>query len=492
MYLHEEGEEDDSFTKDELTAGKLHLHSYIPEKAEAATMKAFGAASGGAAVSSAPASRSATPVAAAVTIPQVSRPATPQPASISPKQPLYDKTPRSFFERLHKLAAPHRDEEDIFRHAEEESMVTILGRAADAHSPPPGLVAGVAVRRPTLGRFDPFSRTEESFSFTSAAARPVPPPPIGSPLGLQASSSGSLRNRSQSDLGPQPAHFAGGNFLFSSQQQQQQQHQLLPNQLFSFLNDTATPTPTTTVASTKPATEPVVEQFFNLFSHNNTNSSATNAATREHPSIFEDPAIMQARFASQQRIATAATAANPVASTQSQAQPQPMQPTQQTPSPMQFSTVKSGGKKTATAAATAKPAPVTTAVASANAFSLLQSTSKSSDSLKKAAVPVPGSVTVKAKPAKTTAVLPNDPAILSATAAPHIPYQRTSIAPHTTHELPADISTALDQQQQQITALQSAMHASWKESARMEGQLWDILTRSGNAPAPSKKGTKKQ
>lgn len=258
-----------------------------------------------------------------------------------------------------------------------------------------------------------------------------------------------------------------------------QHQQLLPNQLFSFLNDT------TTTVSAKPTTEPVVEQFFNLFSHN----SAHNNPSREHPSIFEDPAIMQARFASQQRMAATASAA----STQPQAQPQPtpqQQPAHQTPSPMQFSTVKSGGKKTTTAAAaaTAKPAPVTT---SANAFSLLQSTSKSSDSLRKPAVPVPGSVTVKAKPAKAAPVLPNDPAILSATAAPHVPYQRTSIAPHTPHDLPADICTALDQQQQQITALHSAMHASWKESARMEGQLWDILTRSGNAP-PAKKGSKKQ
>lgn len=42
MYLHEPGEEVSSYTKEQLTAGSQHLHSFIVDKSESANLKQFG------------------------------------------------------------------------------------------------------------------------------------------------------------------------------------------------------------------------------------------------------------------------------------------------------------------------------------------------------------------------------------------------------------------------------------------------------------------
>lgn len=265
MYLHEEGEHVDSFTKDELTAGKMHMHSYILEKAEAAGMKQFGVlpAKGPAAAAPQPA-RPAGPLPA-----PVSKPSTPTPP---PMQPVFlDRTPSSFFERISKLAA----QEDPFVHAAEAAGESPPGLATSPVLLPPGVQ-----RRHALLRFDPFQPAEELLvAVGSGSTRPPVPPPIGSPV----SRSPALPVRFSESLGSAA--------------------------------DGAAP----------PKVEPSVENFFHLFSNGalttNQPASASSAVagagqSAPHPrtveaslfaldpagkSIFEDPAIMQARLAQKTR-----------------------------------------------------------------------------------------------------------------------------------------------------------------------------------------------
>lgn len=160
MYLHEEGENIDSFTKDELAAGKMHLHSYVLDSGEAAGMKQFGVI------------QPSKPPSGSTSAPP-SRPASKPGTPVMQQQPMVftDRTPSSFFERLSRLAAPHSLLDDGER--------------------PPGLASPPPVQLPPPRRllvFDPFRPAEEHLrsipqpiSGNGSPPR-VRPAPIGSPL----------------------------------------------------------------------------------------------------------------------------------------------------------------------------------------------------------------------------------------------------------------------------------------------------------------------
>lgn len=224
MYLHEEGEHVDSFTKDELAAGKLHLHSYVLDKSEAAGMKQFGVVQ--AKPSTAPPQQQQATII-------MSKPSTPSPPPPPPPQnatvllAFSDKTPLAFFEKIRGLASHMEDPLKEESSHQAEPMVEVVR----PQSPPMVLLP----RRSILAKFDPFQPSNDFFNDMNYTAppgapnRPPPPAPIGSPLSNQKSTSAPLRF--SESLG-QPA---------------------------------PTPYKSAATVSANNKLEPSVEQFFNLF-----------------------------------------------------------------------------------------------------------------------------------------------------------------------------------------------------------------------------------
>lgn len=504
MYLHEEGENLDSFTKDELQAGKMHLHSYILDKAEAATMKQFGVVQ--------------RPVHVERPVPQQQTVTSPPSVISKPATPVYipevftDKTPSSFFERLSKLAST----KDAF-----------ADDTAPSSPSPPAVTIPAMTRRSFLlrGGFDPFRPADELVSGPvpiGKGVRPPPPPPIGSPISHPSSISG-------------PPGISMRQPLFSESINSPKVAR--PTEPPHWLNQPSTA-----------SMEPSVENFFNLFSHGalgnpttsndhsniidqeiaasvpshaqsapslkahnhqqqnqnqetNTQASEEFAFDPKGKSIFEDPAIMQARMAnsSQRLVRTSMPSTNGGTAVP--------KPPQVQPAVQSFTTVKS--TKPATAAAIpqlstvpskkkAKQAgkqqsspslviqePVFT---NQNAFSALLHQEKekevASSKAKKKTLPVAVSPS-----------LAMDPAIISSSTKL---YERSKQIPVPRPLDPALLSihpgslTDPDQLEALAQQLEQARRSKYAEAQQIESFMRDILKKGWNTTHPASSTSQKQ